>query len=88
MRQFGYLNKTSIRFDDTDSGAPIESIYDEKTFTAAIKNVQKFGGLNETGQMDEPTVKVSKPVYVLPEIKKFIKYLFVVNERSAMWNFR
>lgn len=61
MRQFGYLDKTYTRFGDSEASA--ESIYDPNTLSAAIKSVQKFGGLNETGQLDEQTTKVSEPHY-------------------------
>lgn len=50
MRRFGYLAPNSVL---------TETIYDDVTFVSAIKNMQKYGGLNETGVLDRRTLKVS-----------------------------
>lgn len=53
MRQFGYL--------DTGSSTS-EALYHEDAIVAAIKNVQKYGALNETGELDNATLKVCVPM--------------------------
>lgn len=50
MRRFGYLASNSVLS---------ETIYDDTAFVSAIKNMQKFGGLDETGELDGDTIKVS-----------------------------
>lgn len=50
MRKFGYLVPNSEL---------TETLYDDDTFVSAIKNMQKYGGLNETGVLDRRTLKVS-----------------------------
>lgn len=52
MRKFGYL--------EASSSSTTETLYHEETIIAAIKNMQKFGALNETGVLDNATLKVSK----------------------------
>lgn len=51
MRKFGYL--------DSSSTTTSEMLYHEETITAAIKIMQKYGALNETGIFDNATYKVS-----------------------------
>lgn len=51
MRKFGYL--------DSSSTTTSEMLYHEETITAAIKIMQKYGALNETGILDNATYKVS-----------------------------
>lgn len=50
MRKFGYLESNS---------ATSEALYHEDAIIAAIKNVQKYGALNETGVLDNETLRVS-----------------------------
>ena len=50
MRKFGYLEQTS---------STSEALYHEDAVIDAIKNVQKFGALKETGVLDNDTLKVS-----------------------------
>lgn len=50
MRKFGYLESSS---------STSEALYHEDAIIAAIKNVQKYGALNETGVLDNATLKVS-----------------------------
>ena len=49
MRRFGYLEKGS---------AEAEALISEKTIVEAVKLVQKFGALPETGIIDAATAKV------------------------------
>lgn len=49
MRKFGYLDSSS---------STSEALYHEDAIIAAIKNVQKYGALNETGVLDNATLKV------------------------------
>lgn len=51
MRKFGYL--------DSSSTTTSETLYHEEAITAAIKNMQRYGALNETGILDNATLKVS-----------------------------
>lgn len=49
MRKFGYLESGS---------STSEALYHEDAVIAAIKNVQKYGALNETGILDNVTLEV------------------------------
>lgn len=51
MRKFGYL--------ESSYATTSETLYHEETVIAAIKNMQKYGGLNESGVLDNATLKVS-----------------------------
>lgn len=51
MRKFGYL--------DSSSTATSEMVYHEEAITAAVKIMQKYGAVNETGILDSATYKVS-----------------------------
>lgn len=58
MRKFGYLESGS---------STSEALYHEDAVIAAIKNVQKYGALNESGILDNDTLKVPlSPVNNLP----------------------
>jgi hypothetical protein len=49
MRQFGYL----------EEGTPdSEALYSEEAIVEAIKNVQKFGDIPQTGKLDNATLQV------------------------------
>lgn len=50
MRHFGYLET-----GPEDS----ETLYSKEAIEEAIKQVQKFGGLQTTGQLDNDTMKVT-----------------------------
>lgn len=52
MRKFGYLNSSSTT-------TTTETLYHGEAITAAIKNMQRYGALNETGILDNATLKVS-----------------------------
>lgn len=52
MRKFGYL-------DSSSTATTSETLYHEETMTEAIKNMQRYGALNETGILDNATLKVS-----------------------------
>lgn len=49
MQTYGYLPRSSINS---------ESLYHEDAISAAIKNVQKFGAIEQTGVLDANTLKV------------------------------
>lgn len=50
MRRFGYLDQNP---DDS------EALYHESAIVEAIKNIQKYGALNQTGRLDAMTLDVS-----------------------------
>lgn len=52
MRKFGYL-------DSSSTTTTSETLYHEEAIIAAVKNMQKYGALNETGVIDNATLKVS-----------------------------
>lgn len=52
MRKFGYLPSSSTATTDT--------LYHEEAIIAGIKNMQKYGALNQTGVLDSATIKVSE----------------------------
>lgn len=49
MRKFGYLDKGTSK---------TEALYHEDAVVNAIKNMQRYGALNETGILDNETLKV------------------------------
>lgn len=49
MKRFGYLDSSS-----SDS----EALYHEEAIKDAVKNLQKFGALNQTGILDNATLQV------------------------------
>lgn len=51
MRKFGYL--------DSSSTTTSETLYHEEAVKVAIKNMQRYGALNETGILDNATLEVS-----------------------------
>lgn len=61
MRKFGYLNSSSTSTTDT--------LYHEEAIITGIKNMQKYGALNQTGILDSATIKVSN---IMKYIKKII----------------
>lgn len=65
MRKFGYLNSSSTTTTDL--------LYHEEAIIAAIKNMQKYAALNETGILDSATMKVSEQL--LLQFKIFRKLL-------------
>ncbi|XP_031623107.1 matrix metalloproteinase-2-like [Contarinia nasturtii] len=56
MQKFGYLNSSAR--SSSIGGSTIDTLYHEDAIVAGIKNMQKFGSLNETGVLDEPTIKL------------------------------
>lgn len=56
MRKFGYLESRP---------STSEALYREDAIIAAIKNVQNFGAINETGVLDNATLKVVVAIMVL-----------------------
>lgn len=71
MRRFGYL----------EQGRPdSETLYTEEAVVDAIKLVQKFGAINETGVLDEPTKEVRHAKDILryyTRRKCFVSLLYV-----------
>ena len=51
MRRFGYLES-----GPSDS----EALYDDAAIERALRRVQKFGAISQTGRLDEETMKVKK----------------------------
>lgn len=49
MQRFGYLEKGDGQSD---------ALYSEEGVANAIKTMQKFGNIEQTGVIDEPTLKV------------------------------
>lgn len=49
MQRFGYL---------AESNSDIGALYSESAVTEAIKSVQRFGALPQTGVLDEDTSRV------------------------------
>lgn len=59
MKQYGYI----------EAGPNTEFLYTEEGFTAAIREMQKFGGLPETGVMDNATLELlSAPRCGVPDV--------------------
>lgn len=49
MKQYGYL---------VDDNGQSEAIYSEENLNAIVKNLQRFGAIEETGIIDNNTLKV------------------------------
>ncbi|XP_036319533.1 matrix metalloproteinase-2-like [Rhagoletis pomonella] len=74
MRRFGYLEP-----NPSDS----ESLYHESAIVEAIKNVQKYGGLNQTGKLDNETLELFiKPRCGVPDIEGTPYYLTSSTQRA------
>ncbi|XP_054729218.1 matrix metalloproteinase-14-like [Anastrepha obliqua] len=74
MRRFGYLEP-----NPSDS----ESLYHESAIVEAIKNVQKYGALNQTGKLDNETLELfTKPRCGVPDIEGIPYYLTSSTQRS------
>lgn len=67
MRKFGYLESGS---------STSEALYHEDAVIAAIKNVQKYGAINETGILDNATLKVLRGNAGFLTLKKYLKFNF------------
>ncbi|KNC27318.1 hypothetical protein FF38_08964 [Lucilia cuprina] len=67
MRRFGYLDQNP---DDS------EALYHESAIVEAIKNIQKYGALNQTGRLDAQTLDLfTKPRCGVPDIEGKPYYL-------------
>lgn len=54
MQTFGYLPRP---YEETE-GLQAESLYAESAITDGIKKIQKYGGIAETGKLNEETIKL------------------------------
>jgi Putative peptidoglycan binding domain len=54
METFGYLPRPN----DKTEGLKAESLYAATAISDGIRNIQRFGGLEETGKLNEETVKL------------------------------
>lgn len=54
MQTFGYLEEPSAVSEGLEAGF----LYAEDAIAEGIKNIQKFGGLQATGVLDEKTIKL------------------------------
>ncbi|XP_018782901.1 PREDICTED: matrix metalloproteinase-14-like [Bactrocera latifrons] len=80
MRRFGYLET-----NPSDS----ESLYHESAIVEAIKNVQKYGALNQTGELDNQTLELfNKPRCGVPDIEGTPYYLTSSTQRAYVQNIR
>jgi len=55
MQNFGYLEKPQ---SNEPNGLTAEFLYGENAIIDGIKNIQKFGGIAETGRLDRETIKL------------------------------
>ncbi|XP_067641638.1 stromelysin-1-like isoform X2 [Eurosta solidaginis] len=75
MRRFGYLEP-----NPSDS----ESLYHESAIVEAIKNVQKYGALKQTGKLDNVTLELfTKPRCGVPDIEGIPYYLTSSTQQSV-----
>lgn len=65
MQKYGYLNQSGP-----------QALITVDALVAALKLVQKFGGLEQTGQFDNDTLKVRKIIIIT-----YIIYSFVDNRK-------
>ncbi|XP_073831872.1 neutrophil collagenase-like [Musca autumnalis] len=67
MRRFGYLDR------NPDNS---EALYHESAIVEALKNIQKYGALEQTGKLDENTLELfTKPRCGVPDIEGKPYYL-------------
>lgn len=55
MQTYGYLSRPS---EEAEGLLQAESLYAESAISDGIKMIQKFGGLAETGKLNEDTIKL------------------------------
>ena len=68
MKAFGYLET---------GPADSEALYSSSAIVEAIQKVQKFGGLSQTGELDDKTMKVKIFCYNCG-LRRFRKCLLIV----------
>lgn len=56
MQKYGYLQAP----DDRSEGIRVEYLYSEDAIVDGIKNIQKFGGIPQTGTLNEQTITLLK----------------------------
>lgn len=67
MQRYGYIEK--------DNGT-VEALYTEEGIANIIKTVQRFGAIEETGKIDEATLKVN---FYLKKFDHLVNvYLFLI----------
>lgn len=67
MQRYGYIEK--------DNGT-VEALYTEEGIANIIKTVQRFGAIEETGKIDEATLKVN---FCLKKFDHLVNvYLFLI----------
>jgi Putative peptidoglycan binding domain len=54
MQTFGYLQEPAMESE----GLTADFLYAESAISDGIKNIQKFGGIETTGILDEKTIKL------------------------------
>lgn len=80
MTKYGYL-----RTNPSSGIAP--ALFSENSMVNAIKEVQKYGAIKQTGQLDEATLDVKLYLQYFYNFLIF-HYLIIVNEFAAMWSTR
>jgi matrix metalloproteinase-14 (membrane-inserted) len=55
MQTYGYLQEPSVM---SSEGLTADFLYSEDAVINGIKHIQKFGGIEQTGVLDENTVKL------------------------------
>lgn len=78
MQKFGYLEGS----EDGSAAQPLLDDVAGEKFLEAIKEVQRFGGLEVTGELDEKTIEVSAEV---DDYKKMIINLFILSLSLFFW---
>ena len=68
MQKFGYLEAPA----NLNEGLQAEFLYSENSLIEGVKNIQKFGGLEQTGIVDEKTIKLmSSPRCGVKDIENY-----------------
>ena len=75
MKRFGYLGEGS---------ANTEALHTEEAITEAITQMQIFGGIHPSGQLDEDTLKVTTTLYgLLVIIRELIIFQLMLKPRCG-----
>lgn len=79
MRKFGYL--------DPSSTTTSETLYHEDAVRVAIKSMQRYGALNETGILDYATLKVSQRKWCVRTIQFELFFPLKVCEHKFLFSY-